>query len=349
MNPIIENLMRDIREKAKKNQRKPDATKPIALWSEKDILDGEIAEAMVAILNTAGCSWAKRSGCTMCGYINDTCEEVLEKDFLQQIERIKQRYEGQPYVKLFTSGSFTNPEEIPVSIGMDILSHFSEECRKICIESRVEYITEDWMNRLSKLPCEVEIALGLESANDRILSELINKNITFEDYMTAAQKILSAGLKVKTYLLLKPPFLTEREAVEDCVDSIGKIIPLTNTISINPVNVQKFTLVDHLHYRGHYRPPWYYSLAEVFTRCLPLAREKGVRLMSTPSGAGTPRGIHNCKNCDWKYAEAFKAISLLMAGLEVFERIECQCRTAWLCDMATQDAALDHYSTGRGA
>ena len=347
MKPRIVNLMRDIWEKAKKNLRKPDPAKPIAIWTEKDMIDGEIVDAMVVILNTAGCSWAKRSGCTMCGYINDTCEEVLENDFLEQINSVKRRFQDQPYVKFFTSGSFTNPEEIPVSIGMDLLSYFSDRCKKICIESRVEYITDEWMNRLSKLPCKVEVALGLESANDRILSELINKNITFEGYLTAVKKIFSAGLTAKTYLLLKPPFLTEREAVMDCIDSIRKIIPHTNTISVNPVNVQKFTLVDHLHFRGHYRLPWYYSLEEVFTQCLQLTRENGVRLMSTPSGAGTRRGIHNCKKCDWKYAEAFKAISLGMAGLEVFERIECQCRTGWLCDMATQEAALDYHGMER--
>ena len=68
--------------------------------------------------------------------------------------------------------------------------------------------------------------------------------------------------------------------------------------------------------------------------------------MSAPSGAGTARGIHNCKKCDGKYKEAITAISLGMVGVEIFDRIDCDCRVKWHCDMDMQDAAMDFYSTG---
>jgi len=346
MNRKITEIMANIRKKANAKKRKRDPKRPIAIWTEKDLIAGEINEAMVAILTTGGCSWAEESGCTMCGYYNDTCNEATESDLLEQLAVLKERYRGQKYLKIFTSGSFLNAEEIPSSAAREFLSSFSEQCDRICIETRAEYVTAEAAEMLASFPSEIEVALGLESSNDRILDEIINKNLTFEQYKNAATVLLNTGLAVKTYLLLKPPLMSERDAIEDCVKSIRDVLLFTNTVSVNPTNVQNFTLVDYLYHRGYYRPPWFYSLAEVFRQCMPHAKERGVRLMSAPSGAGTQRGIHNCKKCDGKYKEAITAISLGMVGVEIFDRIECDCRVKWHCDMDTQDVAMDFYSIG---
>lgn len=346
MNRKITEIIAGIRGKAKTKKRKRDPRRPIAVWAEKDLIGGRITDAMVVILATGGCSWAEESGCTMCGYYNDTCNELTESDLLAQLAVVKERYRDQKYLKIFTSGSFMNAEEIPSSVAEEFLSFFSERCDRICIETRVEYVTAEATEMLASFPCEIEVALGLESSNDRVLSEIINKNLTFEQYGKAASLLLDAGLAVKTYLLLKPPLMTEREAVKDCRRSILAVLPYTNTVSVNPTNVQNFTLVDYLHHRGYYRPPWFYSLEEVLRQCMPYAKEAGVRLMSVPSGAGTARGIHNCKKCDGKYKEAVQAISLGMVGVEIFDRIDCECRVKWRCDMDTQEAAMDFYSVG---
>jgi len=338
--------MCDIRGRAAKRKRKRDTRKPIAVWNEKDVIGGEIVDAMVMILNTAGCAWARSSGCTMCGYHADTSPDVTEKDLLSQLESVKERYDDQPMVKIFTSGSFTNPDEIPALAAEKFITFFGDRCEKLCIESRTEYISPASIERLRELPCKVEVGLGLESSNERIREGIINKNVDFDDYVRASSSLREADIGVKTYLLLKPPLMSEREAIRDCIDSIEDVIPHSDTISVNPVNVQNFTLVDHLFHRGYYRPPWFYSLEEVFRRCLDLAKENGVWLMSAPSGAGTKRGIHNCGKCDGRYIEAVKAVSLGMTGAEVFDRIDCSCRIKWRCDMDTQDAAADLISVG---
>ena len=45
--------------------------KPVSFWSEKDVLNENITNAFVIIIRTQGCSWALKSGCSMCGYFND--------------------------------------------------------------------------------------------------------------------------------------------------------------------------------------------------------------------------------------------------------------------------------------
>ncbi len=346
MNRKITETMANIRKKAKAKKRKRNPKRPVAIWTEKDLLGGRMTDAMVVILATGGCSWAEESGCTMCGYYNDTCNEITESDLLSQLAVAKERYRDQKYLKIFTSGSFINAEEISSAAAAEFLRFFSEHCERICIETRAEYVTPEAAEMLASFPCEIEVALGLESSNDKILDEIINKNLTFEQYKNAATMLLNAGLAVKTYLLLKPPLMSERDAVDDCERSIRDVLPYTNTVSVNPTNVQNFTLVDYLYHRGYYRPPWFYSLEELMKRCMPHTKERGVRLMSAPSGAGTARGIHNCKKCDGKYKEAITAISLGMVGVEIFDRIDCDCRVKWHCDMDMQDAAMDFYSTG---
>ena len=346
MIPSLDAIMTELRSKRTASKRGKNPRKPVSLWSEKETLRSEIVDSFVIILNTTGCSWARKSGCTMCGYISDTCDEVGEKELSAQLEVASQRYEGQPYVKIFTSGSLLNPEEIPPSFARELLEFFSARAQKVCIETRAEFVNGKSVRWLSELPARIEVAMGVESTNDRIRQHILNKNMSMDDYIRASRVLRDLGLKVKTYLLLKPPLLSERESVEDCTRSVLDVLPYTDSISVNPVNVQRHTLVDYLHHRGFYRPPWYYSLQEVFVRCSKAADGYGTRLMSAPSGGGSRRGIHNCSLCDERYAEAIKAVSLGITGVEVFDRIDCRCRAAWQCDMDTQDAAGDFLSVG---
>ncbi|MDD1768392.1 MAG: TIGR01210 family radical SAM protein, partial [Methanomassiliicoccales archaeon] len=86
--------------------------------------------------------------------------------------------------------------------------------------------------------------------------------------------------------------------------------------------------------KGDYRPPWLWSLVEV------LKSKEGVggaRIFSSPSGAGTPRGIHNCPNCDRKVLEAIQQFTFSQDQSE-FDHIECECTAEWRALMDVQDA-----------
>jgi len=104
-----------------------DSRQPVRCWSEKDVLNGKIVNAYVIILRTRGCSWALASGCTMCGYFNDSMFiDVSEKDIRSQFEKAMQNYKDEKIVKLFTSGSYLDPYEISISMQNEILSILTE-------------------------------------------------------------------------------------------------------------------------------------------------------------------------------------------------------------------------------
>ncbi|HEY5606365.1 MAG TPA: TIGR01210 family radical SAM protein, partial [Thermoplasmata archaeon] len=73
-------LVRDLRVDRDYNPREI-----ISTWTEKDLLDGKVVDAWVIIFRTRGCYWAHTSGCSMCGYVNDTAVDVSEADLLHQL------------------------------------------------------------------------------------------------------------------------------------------------------------------------------------------------------------------------------------------------------------------------
>lgn len=89
-----------------KDKRRPSELE--ACWSEKDMAGGEVVPAQVLIMRTSGCAWAKAGsgGCTMCGYRAASISGVTEEDLYRQIDEALSKYAGEPFVKIYTSGSF---------------------------------------------------------------------------------------------------------------------------------------------------------------------------------------------------------------------------------------------------
>jgi radical SAM enzyme (TIGR01210 family) len=308
--------------------RAQDARQPVRCWSEKDVLNGKVVDAYVIILRTRGCSWALASGCTMCGYFNDSMlADVPEEDLLSQFEKALQNYKGEKIVKLFTSGSFLDTHEIPESVQHVILSSLAQQAEKISVESRPEYVTEKNLTAIHKIvsPKEFEIGIGLETSNDLIREKAINKGFTFNDYKKAATLLKKHQMSVKTYVLLKPPFLTEKESLEDCIQTTKDTAPYTDLVSLNPTNVQRHTVIEYLWKRNQYRPPWLWSVVEL------LQQSKSITdafVKCDVVGGGGMRGAHNCGVCDREVLNAIEEFSLSQKQ-DVFQGLSCGCQEKW--------------------
>ena len=310
--------------------RTKDPKKPVSCWSEKDVLDNKIVDAFVIIFRTKGCSWALKSGCSMCGYFNDSLwGEVSGKDLLTQFHTVMRKYSGQKYVKIFTSGSFLDDKEIKPKVRKEILSKLAETADKISVESRPEYITDKKMSEIKDIlkSKTFEVGVGLETGNDNIRKEHLNKGFTFEDYKKAAKILKKYGFKLKTYVLIKPPFLTEKESIEDAIKTVEKIKNITDTISFNPTNVQRNTLVNYLWQRKQFRPPWLFSVVEILKESKKTAPD--VFIKCDIAGGGSIRGAHNCKGCDRNYLKAISDFSLNQ-DKKVFQGLDCDCKENWL-------------------
>lgn len=315
--------------------RESTLSQPVRCWSEKDVLDRTIVDAYVLILKTRGCSWALSSGCTMCGYWNDSAMgPVSDTDLLQQFDTAMERYAGEKIVKIFTSGSFLDPGEIPQTVRNHILQKLTQTTEKISVESRPEYITQQTLTELKEFTTHtpLEVGIGLETSNDFIRTHAINKGFTFNDYKKAAQLLKKNHYLVKTYVLVKPPFLTEQEALTDTLQTIQTCTPFTDTISINPTTVQRNTLVEYLWKRYQYRPPWLWTVIEILKQG---SKQSSKRLQCDVTGGGSIRGPHNCKTCDSTILKALSEFSLTQKRT-VLEHLTCDCQDLWRDQLDTE-------------
>ena len=298
-----------------------------AIWREKDMSNGNVVDALVVIMRTNGCVWAKTGGCTMCGYKTASLSNVSEEDLMKQLDQVSSRYKGEPFVKIYTSGSFLDENEIPVSVRNRVFEMFGS-CERLLFESRPEFITKDV---LDTCPRNVTIALGTESSDEEILSVSIRKGFTTEDSRRAGTLIKENGLSVRTYLLLKPLFVQEKRAIDSAVESVMFAAPFSDEISINPLNVQKGTYVERMWKRGEFRSPWIWSLIEVMKKC---HGKVGCRIMSSPSGGGSQRGVHNCGKCDRATLDAVDRYSFTQDLKDL--NVTCDCLKSWKTYMESE-------------
>jgi radical SAM enzyme (TIGR01210 family) len=179
---------------------------------------------------------------------------------------------------------------------------------------------------VSTLGKKFEIAIGLETSNDMIRRDSINKGFSFSDFIRASEVAGRNNATVKAYLMMKPPFLSEGIAMNDMIRSIKDAAPFAGTISMNLCNVQKGTLVEEMNERGDYRPPWLWSAVEA----LKIGKESspGTVIMSDPVAAGSMRGPHNCGKCDADVAEAIRIFSTTQ-NTAVFNNLDCDCKELW--------------------
>ncbi len=290
-------------ERDRRERRRKDVA--ASVWKEKEGIAGKTVDAGVIIVRTPGCSHFHSGGCSMCGYNIESDRSISGDDIVKQFEGAEEQLGDVGMVKVYTSGSFLDSREMPSSAADHILRRCADRGVRLLIESRPEYITPESLDKMLSVHEDIELAIGLESANDDVLASSINKGFTVADYDRAATTMKRKGVDLRTYVLLKPPFLTEKEAIEDAVATAEHAAPFSHSISMNAVNVQKGTLVERLWKDWSYRPPWLWSVLEVAGRCAGL----GPMFLCDPVGGGTQRGAHNCGECDQVILDGLKAFT----------------------------------------
>jgi len=315
-------------------ERRPDpapsgeARRYVNQWVEDEAIGTDRVRAFVLILRTRGCYWADLKGCSMCGYSKDTLGRSASPEELgEQLSRALGRYRDEPYVKVYTSGSFLDDREVDPASRLAIVSAFSGRARRFLFETLPEFVAPETVDPLrDAFRGEVEVALGLESTDPTVLGRFVNKGSPPSDYLAAADRLHELRVRSKAYLLLKPPYLTESEAVADVVRSVHDAAPHFDALSVNPVHIQNGTVVEWLYHRGRYRPPWLWSLVDVLREG---AAVRGTtRLVSFPTAGGLPRGPHNCGACDARVLEAIEEASLRQE-FSLLDGLDCACRSEW--------------------
>ncbi len=315
------------------DERRPPPAPPDAAaryvnqWVEDEAIGSERVRAFVLILKTRGCYWADAKGCSMCGYSKDTLgRSATPGELAEQLRRALARYRGEPYVKVYTSGSFLDDREVDPASRVAILTAF-RSARRFLFETLPEFPSAETLAPLrAAFPGTLEVALGLESTDPEVLRRYVNKGSSPDEYLAAADRVRAEGASPKGYLLLKPPYLTEEESVRDVVRSVRTAAAHFDTLSINPVHIQNGTVVEWLYHRGRYRPPWLWSVVEALR--VGATFRGSARLVSFPTAGGLARGPHNCGACDATVLEAIRGASLAQEFTSL-DALSCACQSEY--------------------
>ncbi|WP_336002222.1 archaeosine biosynthesis radical SAM protein RaSEA [Halorientalis halophila] len=321
--------MREIRSRKDETY---DPREPTRVWIDEDNTPDGVYQSLTIILNTGGCRWARAGGCTMCGYVAESVEggSVAHEDLMAQIDvclehEAENADDPSGLIKIYTSGSFLDEREVPAETRQAIAETFADRDR-IVVESLPDFVEREKIEDFTDQGLETDVAVGLETATDRVRRDCVNKYFEFAEFERAAADAQDVGAGIKAYLLMKPPFLSEPEALEDMKRSVRKCAAVDgcHTVSMNPTNVQRHTMVEDLYHDGGYRPPWLWSVADV----LESTAEEDVIVVSDPVGHGSDRGAHNCGECDDRVQKAIKDFDLRQDP-SVFEQVSCECERTW--------------------
>lgn len=310
---------------------------PAHIEIREEYFRGKNSKRAVIFLLTNGCEWALKSahGCTMCGHLAKQAihqKHISSEDVVTQFEIAFSTidFEDIPILNVFNNGSFFNDYEIPSDARREILRliNNNKHIEKLLIESRPEFITQHIIHELKSLipDKELEIAIGLETADDLYRLISVNKGFSFRQFLKSAQIIIKKNIKLRTYILLKPPFFSEKLAIDDAIKSIKTAFELgADTVSLEAMTVQKYTLVDYLQRKDLYSLPWLWSIIEVVEKTQHLGKVLIGLFKFYPSPNTVPS---NCPSCNHEVMNAIVRYNQTLKP-DVFKNLHCQCKKEW--------------------
>ena len=326
-----------------------DASKPVTVYKTPENLpDGTPCTAATVILRTKGCVWWWKSGCTFCGYFNDVRDDVTAEDMFSQWEeakRVTSDFRDCKMVKVYTSGTFFEDRENPPEWQEHVLRETYQMGLHLVIEAQAQMCTPEKLEWVAERHPGCTVAIGLEAYDNTVLRFHANKGFSLKQWHKAVEILRDNSLRVKTYLLFKPPFMSEGDALEHTISWVSEVSKISDEVSINPMNIQRGTIVDRLFRNREYRPPWLWSLVEMIIRTHDDVSKTDCRVIVHPTAGGKARGSHNCGSCDSEVVAAIERYSV-SGNLGEFNRLECECKKVWLSEIQNDSALPTPMGSG---
>lgn len=208
-----------------------DPLKPYAFSLEEEVsASREIVPVATIFLTNRECPWR----CVMCDLWRNTLTTSLAPGAITtQIDFALAQLPPARQLKLYNSGSFFDPRAIPLEDHPAIAAR-ANQFERLIVECHPALIGENCLRFRDRLKCQLEIATGLETVHPEILPRL-NKRMTLEQFSAAANFLRANDIALRVFILVKPPFMQEHEAVHwaersldfafDCGATAATLIP----------------------------------------------------------------------------------------------------------------------------
>lgn len=315
----------------------------ISFRTDYDPAEQKQVKKAILEIPSFGCThYFQKGGCAMCGF-NKEIEKykfrefsplaiiLLVKLFTFYAEAKTGKEESQTDVLIiFMGGSFINEEELPTKAGDIIVDFFiKSDYKKLVIESRAEYVITR-QKRLQQIvgsvgKKKVEVAIGLESSDDKIRNKYVKKALTRREYLEAVRIIKEIGAIVNTYVLIGSPFISRQEIVKTAINSVLFAWQAgSDVVSLETYCVQAGTAWANLFDDGKLKIPTLWDIIEVVKTI-----DKVSSAWYLGKFSDRPEPIKVPENCSQCNAEVINLLTAVRKNhdVETFKSLpNCKCK-----------------------
>jgi len=194
-----------------------------AIWEEEPDATGGLVPTAVIFLTNRECPFR----CVMCDLWTNTLDLTVERGLIPlQIRQALASLPSARQVKLYNAGSFFDPQAIPPEDD-DEIAAVVEPFDRVIVEAHPAFLAgtygERCLNVRDRIRGRLEVAIGLETANEDVLSRL-NKRMTLDSFRRAADFLRQHEIALRVFILLRPPFIRSEDDVDWACRSIDEAV-----------------------------------------------------------------------------------------------------------------------------
>ena len=225
--------------------------------------DGVVEDVSTIFLTNRECPFR----CLMCDLWKNTTEETVPLGAIPgQIDFALSRLPPANHVKLYNSGNFFDAKAIP-SADLPAIANRIRHFQTVIVENHPRLCDARCGEFQQLLGTQLEIALGLETSHALTLAKL-NKQMTVEDFARSCELLLKSQIRIRAFVLLKPPETTEEQGIERAIESVRFAFDCgVSCCAVIPVRTGN-GIMEQLGQQGLFTPPRLSSLELVMRETL---------------------------------------------------------------------------------
>lgn len=167
-------------------------------------------------------------------------------------------------IKLYNASNFFEKNAVPPR-DLEAIADQLDGFRRVIVECHPRLVGASCMRFADRLAGKLEIAMGLETVHPQALARL-NKQMTLQDFVGAAELLRRNGIGVRAFVLLSPPYVPARESVEWTVRTARFALDHgVGVVSVIPLRSGNGEM-ERLGALGLFEPPTLAMLEEVMMR-----------------------------------------------------------------------------------
>ncbi|EKD93354.1 MAG: hypothetical protein ACD_28C00163G0005 [uncultured bacterium] len=224
------------------------------------------------VLLSRGCTVGFCSMCPLPNESLDPTRRITEEELISQFESafLGDSIDNYELITIYNNGNFFFDNEIPAKVRHHIYGRMKKsKASLLVVESLPQFIDDQKIKEAKQTMGDkkLSVLIGLQSSNQIIREVLINSPCTQFHFERAVELLVKNDYNASVFLMIKPPFLNEREAIEDAINSIEYVYGLgIKDIVLCPTRVAPGTVAYLLAQTGKFSPPRLWSILEILRR-----------------------------------------------------------------------------------